>query len=422
MLYEALTGQRPFEGEPEADDHDAQAARAAGASRRSSPAALPRTTRGCACDTSRARAADEAGRARNPGERLRRRAAPSTRRLGHSARSRRACSRCMFVGRRSPRCRVRCARRSPTRGLAASRARAGKLGPRQEHVDAGGSCAELGETASVARGPLLRARGRAVQDARRRRRRVHRVARRSQRCGTLDALAPRDPGALVRLFPVLRRQRALAEARSPRRRRRIHWKRAAAASPHCVACSRAGADATTRDLRRRRALGDADSAAFFAELIDPGAPGMRRDRASARRLSRRSTSGGVAPPANGGRRGEVRELEVAPLGAGRGARARRPARGRRRVARRNQPRSSRPGPAIHSCSASSRARTTCSRESRRAGRETGAGPSTAMPPVAIVRLVAARAADCPDAQAMLAVSSDRRATAAGRDRGARRLA
>ncbi len=128
---------------------------------------------------------------------------------------------------------------------------------------------------------------------------------------TLAQLAPRDTGALVRLFPVLRRVNKLAELAAqstppadPSELRR----RGFAALRHVLA-----------RLARLRPLaifiddahwGDADSAAFVAELIHPGEPNVLVAIAH-RPEDYLGVIAKLGP--GGGRRGDVRELELHPL-------------------------------------------------------------------------------------------------------------
>jgi tetratricopeptide (TPR) repeat protein len=128
---------------------------------------------------------------------------------------------------------------------------------------------------------------------------------------TIVQLAPRETGALVRLFPVLRRVGKLAElaARSaPPADLSELRRRGFAALRHVLA-----------RLARLRPLaifiddahwGDADSAAFIAELIHPGEPNILV--AIAHRPE--DYLGVIAKLGPGGaRRGDVRELELRPL-------------------------------------------------------------------------------------------------------------
>jgi tetratricopeptide (TPR) repeat protein len=128
---------------------------------------------------------------------------------------------------------------------------------------------------------------------------------------TLVQLAPRETGALVRLFPVLRRVNKLAELAAqstppadPSELRR----RGFAALRHVLA-----------RLARIRPLaifiddahwGDADSAAFVADLIHPGEPNILVAIAH-RPEDYLGVIAKLGP--GGGRRGDVREIELHPL-------------------------------------------------------------------------------------------------------------
>ncbi|HET9621360.1 MAG TPA: protein kinase [Kofleriaceae bacterium] len=134
---------------------------------------------------------------------------------------------------------------------------------------------------------------------------------------TAEALAPRDLGSLVRLFPVLRRVPSFADAAhhgavplDPQEMRRRGFQ---------------ALRAVLARLARTRPVvvfvddahwGDADSAVFLAELVHGAEPGLLvliahrpEDYLGVVALLRRSPPGSA-------RRGDVRELEVLPLSDG----------------------------------------------------------------------------------------------------------
>ncbi|HEY1814629.1 MAG TPA: serine/threonine-protein kinase [Kofleriaceae bacterium] len=123
--------------------------------------------------------------------------------------------------------------------------------------------------------------------------------------------APRDVGALVRLFPVMRRVGALAE---------LEPHAAVPADP--AELRRRGFSALRHVLARLARVkqvalfiddahwGDADSAAFLAELIHPGEPSILTIVAH-RPEDYLGVIAKLGPPS--GRRGDARELALAPL-------------------------------------------------------------------------------------------------------------
>ena len=226
----------------------------------------------------------------------------------------------------------------------------------------------------------------------------------------LEAVTPPDLGALVKLFPVLRRVARYADlaARTP-------------APPDPQEARRRAFDALCilfAALATRRPLaifvddahwGDLDSAAFFAELVAVGAPGVLvifahrpEDYLGIVARLRRS-------PADGARHGEVRELEVGPLSD---------ADARVLVAELSlAPEAARGDDAVAAILEAAGGNPLVLGELARAsdlsprdlarGTQTGTAPSASRDtPASIIRLVAARASKLsPDAQAMLAVSS-----------------
>ena len=248
MLYEALTGRRPFEGDVRAGD-DAQAARAAAEPRRARAARRRDLARLCMrAARSRARRARPTG-ARASSPQL------GAGAVGADARIARTPAPPAFVGRR---------RELDELARALARRRAGAASRVLVRRPSG-----IGKSALVrqflraarrrrvrARGPLLRARAGAVQDARRRGRCADRGA---------VALPPADVEALVPARrrrarpavpgdaprPALRRGRGAAPRADadPRELRRRGFARAARRA------RAARAHAAGRGVRRRRALG-----------------------------------------------------------------------------------------------------------------------------------------------------------------------
>ena len=155
--------------------------------------------------------------ARAPERRSRSSTCSARRRRRRTRAMARSCPPAAFVG-RDARARASCGARSPMRGargvavMVKGKSGIGKSTLVRRFLRG------LGDAVFVARGPLLRARGGAVQDARRRGRRADRA--RSSRCRATQlerARAARSSGALVRLFPVLRRVPRFGElaAQSP---------------------------------------------------------------------------------------------------------------------------------------------------------------------------------------------------------------
>jgi len=129
----------------------------------------------------------------------------------------------------------------------------------------------------------------------------------------LDALVPREVGALVRLFPVLGRIRAFADPAGE-----------STVPPDPQELRRRGFQALRGLLARLARLrpvvvfvddvhwGDSDSCAFMAELVHNADPGMLVVVAH-RPEDYLGVVAQLRRPPGGARRGEVRALEVAPL-------------------------------------------------------------------------------------------------------------
>jgi eukaryotic-like serine/threonine-protein kinase len=129
-----------------------------------------------------------------------------------------------------------------------------------------------------------------------------------------EQLAPRDLGSLVRLFPVLRRVPSLAELAA-----------GASVPPDPQEMRRRGFAALRVLLGRVARIrplmifvddahwGDADSAVFLAELIHGAEPGMLIVVAHRPEDYLGVVAQVRRPPGGNARRGDVRELEIAPL-------------------------------------------------------------------------------------------------------------
>ncbi|HET7504551.1 MAG TPA: protein kinase [Kofleriaceae bacterium] len=128
-----------------------------------------------------------------------------------------------------------------------------------------------------------------------------------------EQLAPRDLGSLVRLFPVLRRVPTFAEIATQ-----------SAAPPDPQEMRRRGFQALRHVLGKLARMkpvvvfvddahwGDADSAVFLSELIHGAEPGMLTIMAH-RPEDYLGVVAQVRRPPGGTRRGDVRELEILPL-------------------------------------------------------------------------------------------------------------